>query len=115
MFYFPFVFMVSLTNPAYVNPYLQAPIVPVVAVASIEAPATKYRAVANIEKKPLFKITRHKIPESKDLVTVMINCPTEKIGIATPTSWCLHKFLDNGFAVVNHTKFLPVDLQQVCG
>lgn len=112
MLYFPFVFIMSMTGQPVANPYMVTQVVtaPVV-VAAVPAPLRSSKVYVNTA---LVKVSRHKIPEAKDLVTVQLKCPTEQANISTPSTWCLHKFFDIGFATANRLNLLPVELQQVC-
>lgn len=50
----------------------------------------------------------------KPLIVVNFHCPTELLGVNTPSTKILHGALDLGFSGVNATNLLPFTLQQVC-
>ena len=50
----------------------------------------------------------------KPLVTVSFKCPTEHIGISTPSTVCLRNSIDNVFTILNKSNLLSVEIVQVC-
>lgn len=50
----------------------------------------------------------------KPLVVVTLKCPTELVGIQTPSSFVLHKVMNGGMELVNYTNLLSFNMQQVC-
>ena len=50
----------------------------------------------------------------KPLVVVTFKCPTEIIGIDTPSTVILHKVVNGGMDLVNKTNLLSFNMQQVC-
>jgi hypothetical protein len=50
----------------------------------------------------------------KPLVVVTFKCPTELVGIDTPSTIILHKVVNGGMDLVNKTNLLSFNLQQVC-
>lgn len=50
----------------------------------------------------------------KDTLAVSFKCPTENIGVKTPSSLFLHSGLDKAFYVINSSNMSPLYLEQVC-
>jgi hypothetical protein len=50
----------------------------------------------------------------KPLVVVALKCPTELVGVSTPSSAMLHTVVSAGMNAINSTKLLSFNLQQVC-
>jgi len=50
----------------------------------------------------------------KPLVVVTFKCPTELVGIDTPSTLILHKALNGGMDLINKTNLLSFNMQQVC-
>lgn len=50
----------------------------------------------------------------KPLVVVTFKCPTELVGIDTPSTLILHKVVNGGMDVINKTNLLSFNMQQVC-
>lgn len=50
----------------------------------------------------------------KPLVVVTFKCPTELVGIDTPSTIILHKVVNGGMDVINRSNLLSFNLQQVC-
>jgi hypothetical protein len=50
----------------------------------------------------------------KPLVVVTFKCPTELIGVDTPSSLILHNVVNGGMNVINRSNLLSFNLQQVC-
>lgn len=50
----------------------------------------------------------------KPLVVVTLKCPTELVGVQTPSSFVLHKVMNGGMELVNRTNLLSFNMQQVC-
>ncbi len=46
--------------------------------------------------------------------TVQVKCPSEYIGIETPTTYLVHKAVDTGISCINNTKLLPYEVKKVC-
>lgn len=63
---------------------------------------------------PIPEINFYKKENTKDLVTVSFKCPTESVGISTPSTKCIHSAVDNILYVMNNSNVLPIDVVQVC-
>jgi hypothetical protein len=50
----------------------------------------------------------------KPLVVVTFKCPTELVGIDTPSTLILHKVVNGGMDLINKTNLLSFNMQQVC-
>lgn len=50
----------------------------------------------------------------KPLVVVTFKCPTEMVGIDTPSTIILHKVVNGGMDLVNKSNLLSFNMQQVC-
>ncbi len=50
----------------------------------------------------------------KPLVVVTFKCPTELVGIDTPSTLILHKAVNGGMDLINKTNLLSFNMQQVC-
>lgn len=50
----------------------------------------------------------------KPLVVVTFKCPTELVGIDTPSTVILHKAVNGGMDLINKTNLLSFNMQQVC-
>jgi hypothetical protein len=50
----------------------------------------------------------------KPLVVVSFKCPTELVGIDTPSTLILHKVVNGGMDLINKTNLLSFNMQQVC-
>lgn len=50
----------------------------------------------------------------KPLVVVTFKCPTELVGIDTPSTVILHKVVNGGMSLINKTDLLAFNMQQVC-
>jgi hypothetical protein len=50
----------------------------------------------------------------KPLVVLTFKCPTELVGIDTPSTVILHKAVNGGMDLVNKTNLLSFNMQQVC-
>lgn len=50
----------------------------------------------------------------KPLVVVTFKCPTELVGIDTPSTLILHKVVNGGMDIINKTNLLSFNMQQVC-
>ncbi|MEW6678779.1 MAG: hypothetical protein AB1421_12740 [Pseudomonadota bacterium] len=50
----------------------------------------------------------------KPLVVVTFKCPTELVGIDTPSTIILHKVVNGGMDLINKTNLLSFNMQQVC-
>ena len=50
----------------------------------------------------------------RPMIVITFSCPTEVIGIDTPSTKILHGVFDLGFGAINYTNLLPWSLQQVC-
>ena len=60
------------------------------------------------------KIKKYDFPGQRSLVTVSTKCPTELVGVSTPSSLVFHEMIDGGMQMINRTQVLPIELQQVC-
>lgn len=50
----------------------------------------------------------------KPLVVVTFKCPTEVVGIDTPSTIILHKAVNGGMDLINRSNLLSFNMQQVC-
>lgn len=50
----------------------------------------------------------------KPLVVVTFKCPTELVGIDTPSTVILHKAINGGMDLINKSNLLAFNMQQVC-
>jgi len=50
----------------------------------------------------------------KPLVVVTFKCPTELVGIDTPSTLILHKVVNGSMELINKTNLLSFNMQQVC-
>lgn len=50
----------------------------------------------------------------KPLVVVTFKCPTELVGIDTPSTLILHKAVNGGMDIINRSNLLAFNMQQVC-
>lgn len=50
----------------------------------------------------------------KPLVVVTFKCPTELVGIDTPSTLILHKAVNGGMDLINRSNLLAFNMQQVC-
>jgi len=102
MFTIPFVIMMNFV------------VIPQQVLYSVATPIVD--VVKNTQPKSLLpKIKTYKsISGAKPVTVVSLKCPTESIGISTPTSKLFHQFIDTGMSCINNTNLLPVELQQVC-
>lgn len=105
------------------NPYL-------VNMPQIEAASTPAKSNGNVFGGNSFKLAMPHIPlfeqailpriktvyptGEKPLVVVTFKCPTELVGIDTPSTLILHKAINGGMELVNKTNLLSFNMQQVC-
>lgn len=113
-------------NPYLANPYQAAPPVPhaPVAPASSPGPATSPQAsggfkpglpqISLFEQSILPKVQTVYPTGEKPLVVVTFKCPTELVGIDTPSTLILHKVVNGGMDLINKTNLLSFNMQQVC-
>lgn len=106
-----------------VNPYLvnQQPPAPVSApAANMESAPASSGFKLSMPQIPLFeqsilpKIQTVYPTGEKPLVVVTFKCPTELVGIDTPSTLILHKVVNGGMDVINKTNLLSFNMQQVC-
>ena len=78
--------------------------------------ATVAKTVQSKESKSLLpKIKTYKsVSGAKPITVVSLSCPTELVGISTPSTKIFHQLIDSGMSCVNSTRLLPVELQQAC-
>lgn len=50
----------------------------------------------------------------RPVLSVSFQCPTEAIGIKTPSSIMFHSGLDKSFSIINSTSMSPLYLVQTC-
>lgn len=50
----------------------------------------------------------------KPLVVLTLKCPTELVGIATPSTMILHEVINGGMGLINRTNLLSFNMEQVC-
>lgn len=106
MYMFPFVFIMTVMPLPY-HVMQNAITIPQTVIAPI-------REEFNNPEKELLKIRKYKIPGQKSIVVVSTKCPTELVGISTPSSKVFHNLIDAGMSCINKTSILPIELQQVC-
>jgi hypothetical protein len=75
---------------------------------------TETKSVVNQSSFSLIKVKRYDIPGQKSLVVVATKCPTELIGVNTPSTKIFHSLIDNGMSCINRTQILPMELRQAC-
>lgn len=111
-----------------VNPYLvnQQPSVPAPVLAANTENASAGHAsassgfrfslprIAPFEQSILPKIQTVYPTGEKPLVVMTFKCPTELVGIDTPSTLILHKVVNGGMDLINRTDLLSFNLQQVC-
>ena len=107
-------------NP-YANAYVPQATPQTVQPVALQAPGVNFGALSPISYDPthsladfLPSIKKVHPTGEKPLVVVSFKCPTEGMGIATPTTKILHSVIDTAFGGVNATNVLPWNLQQVC-
>lgn len=113
-------------NSPRVNPYLvnqvqygAAPAAPVAAAENTSPMAGGGFKLA-MPQIPLFeqailpKIQTVYPTGEKPLVVVTFKCPTELVGIDTPSTVILHKAVNGGMDLINKTNLLSFNMQQVC-
>lgn len=110
-------------SPPQVNPYLANRVPQGVAEAgvpvAIPMPAVT-GASPSLPRLPIFeqsilpKIQTVYPTGEKPLVVVTFKCPTELVGIDTPSTLILHKVVNGGMDVINKTNLLSFNMQQVC-
>lgn len=103
------------------NPYLQRQQPSAPAYATNGAPASGNSGFRfSMPQIPLFeqsilpKIQTVYPTGEKPLVVVTFKCPTELVGIDTPSTLILHKVVNGGMDVINKTNLLSFNMQQVC-
>lgn len=72
------------------------------------------KSAVNQPRFSLVNVKRYNIPGQKSILVVATKCPTEVVGIATPTTKIFHSLVDSGMSCINNTQILPVELRQVC-
>ena len=117
-----------------VNPYLVNMPVPGQAVAAQQQPQQpQQQAAAPLLTMPKFSLPDLSLPNlplfqeeilpkvskvyptgEKPLVVVSFKCPTELIGIDTPSTKLLHMGIEGGMDLVNKTNMLSFNMQSVC-
>jgi len=123
------------------NPYIVQPITVTMAPATPVAPATEAITPAGWWQTPANASVQAKVPTAtplneaskgfglgsilptikkvyptgeRPMVIVSFNCPTQALGITSPTTKAIRFILDSGFSAINSTDLLPWTLQQVC-
>lgn len=117
-------------QPVRINPYLVN--MPVPGQAAV-AEQTQKQAAASAFAMPKFSLPDFSLPQlplfqeeilpkvskvyptgEKPLVVVSFKCPTELIGIDTPSTKLLHMGIEGGMDLVNKTNLLSFNMQSVC-
>jgi len=62
----------------------------------------------------VLKVKKYDVPGEKSIVIVSTKCPTEYVGIPTPSSKAFHYLVDSGMSCINKTQILPIELRQAC-
>lgn len=104
-------------NPYLVNPYQPAP-----SAAQAAAPTAQAGSGARLGLPQLSLSEQSILPRiqtvyptgEKPLVVVTFKCPTELVGIDTPSTLILHKVVNGSMDLINKTNLLSFNMQQVC-
>lgn len=112
MFTMPFIIMMNFVAiPQQIYHTIAIPVVPVVSVVSVNKTVQAKESTKSI----IPKIKTYKsVNGAKPITIVSLNCPTELVGISTPSSKIFHQLIDSGMSCINVTSLLPVELQQAC-
>lgn len=103
-------------NP-YANAYVPQPVQPI----ALQAPNFNMAAMAPFSYSStaqfgdfLPKIKKVQPTGERPMLVVSLKCPTEALGVATPSTKILHGAVDMALTGVNATNVLPWSIQQVC-
>ena len=103
-----------------VNPYLvnQQQMAPAAHSTGVRSGFSSFKA--SLPQIPLFeqailpKIQTVYPTGEKPLVVLTFKCPTELVGIDTPSTLILHKAVNGGMDLINRSNLLAFNMQQVC-